>query len=61
MTAPTPHDHAERVQGCFRCDLSHDEVAHAQVEALAAATGQTVDEVERSAAALVEALLGGAA
>lgn len=52
------HNHPERVQGCFRCDLSHDETARAQIEELAVATGQTVDEVERSAAALVEALLG---
>ena len=56
MSRFTPHDHPERVEGCFRCDLSHDETARAQVEQLAAATGQTVEEVERSAAALVEAL-----
>lgn len=60
MTGPTPHDHAERVQGCFRCDLSHDETARAQVEELAASMGMSVDEVERSAAALVEALTGDA-
>lgn len=58
MSAYTPHDHAERVEGCFRCDLSHDETARAQIEELAAAMGISVDEAERSAAALVEALTG---
>lgn len=24
--APVPHDHTEHVKGCFRCELSRDEV-----------------------------------
>lgn len=28
-TGPVPHMHSEYVEGCFRCDLSRDEVTDA--------------------------------
>ena len=52
-----PHDHQEYVEGCFRCDLSRDEVGDdpdlteaekdAFMDALAAIRHAHADEVER--------------
>ena len=47
------HDHAERVEGCFRCDLSRDEATSQRVEEVAAATGTTPAEVIDSVMAII--------